>query len=127
MNTLTRIKQILSTHGDRISFAYLFGSLARAEATAASDLDIAIYCRNGDPEQCFTTKLDLQADLCRALGRNDIDILVLNTAPIMLLDEVVRQGILLHEQEPAAREKFELNTLHQAIDFKSQRLAIIGT
>ncbi|ADH86104.1 hypothetical protein DaAHT2_1409 [Desulfurivibrio alkaliphilus AHT 2] len=35
-------------------------------------------------------------------------------------------GILLHEQEPAAREKFELNTLHQAIDFKSQRLAIIG-
>ncbi|MDF1613498.1 type VII toxin-antitoxin system MntA family adenylyltransferase antitoxin [Desulfurivibrio dismutans] len=126
MNTPDEIKQILRTYGHRISFAYLFGSSARGEATAASDLDIAIHCRSSDPEECFIAKLDLQADLCRSLGRNDIDILVLNTAPILLLDEVVRQGILLHEQEPAAREKFELDTLHQAIDFKSQRLAIIG-
>lgn len=35
---------------------------------AASDLDIAIYCTGAGPEDFFGVKMDLNADLCRALG-----------------------------------------------------------
>ena len=126
MNNLQIIRDIVNSYGKRLSFAYLFGSQARGEATAASDLDIAIQCADADPGNRFTLKLDLNADLCRALGRNDVDILILNSAPILLQEEVVRHGILLYAHDPAALIEYEAGILHRGIDFRTQRLAVMG-
>lgn len=126
MNNQQTLRDIVNSYGKRISFAYLFGSQARGEATAASDLDIAIHCADADPGSRFALKLDLNADLCRALGRNDVDILILNTAPTLLQEEVVRYGILLYAHDPAALIEYETNIIHRAIDFKTQRLAVMG-
>jgi len=126
MDSLPTIRAIVNSYGKRISFAYLFGSQARGEATAGSDLDIAIHCADSGLEGRFSLKLDLNADLCRALGRNDVDILILNTAPTLLQEEVVRHGILLYAHDPAALIEYETNILHRAIDFKTQRLAVMG-
>lgn len=61
------------------------------------------------------------------MKRDDVDLLILNTAGnLILLDEVVRYGSVLYDRDTDARENFELDILHQAIDFKRQRLAVLG-
>jgi len=118
---------VMQRYGDRILFAYIFGSAAKGELQPLSDIDIAVYVSPGGGETYFDLKLALHAELCRALRRDDIDLIVLNTAQnIILLDEVVRHGAVLHDRDPEAREIFELKVLHDAMDFKSQRLTVLG-
>ena len=109
-----------------VLFAYLFGSTARAENSLSGDIDIAVYL-GGSTEAFFETKLALYADLCRALKRNDVDLIILNTAAnLILLEDIIRTGLVLYDSAPDARENFELGALHRSLDFKTQRLAVMG-
>ncbi|MBI4746683.1 MAG: nucleotidyltransferase domain-containing protein [Deltaproteobacteria bacterium] len=110
-----------------ILFAYLFGSVAKGEVTPLSDMDIAVYLSDVDPAAVFDVKLSLYGDICRALKRNDVDLVVLNTvANNMLLEDIIRHGVVIYDRDIDAREDFEVTSLHQAIDFKTQRLAVMG-
>jgi predicted nucleotidyltransferase len=110
-----------------VLFAYLFGSTARAESSLSSDIDIAVYLSEGSTESYFETKLALYADLCRALKRNDVDLVILNTASnLILLEDIIRSGIVLFDRARDVREDFELGVLHRSIDFKTQRLSVMG-
>jgi uncharacterized protein len=54
-------------------------------------------------------------------------VVILNhTHNLMLLDEIIRRGVVLLDQDRQVREDFELKALHRAIDFKTQRAAIVG-
>ncbi len=120
------LKWFFEKHADQVRFAYLFGSAARGNQTVLSDIDIAVYITK-ETTDAFDAKLSLHADLCRALKRNDVDVLVLNTATnLILLDEVVRTGLVLYDADPEARVEFELGILHQALDFKHHRTAVMG-
>ncbi len=120
------LRRFFEKHADQVRFAYLFGSAARGNQTVLSDIDIAVYIAK-ETADAFDAKLSLHADLCRALKRNDVDVVILNTASnLILLDEVVRTGIILYDAEPGARAEFELRILHQAIDFKHHRTAVMG-
>jgi uncharacterized protein len=128
---VSTIKETLSPvfkkYRDRVVFAYLFGSAAGGDLQPTSDIDIAVLFVPGTRAFYFDTRLSLHGDYCRALNRNDIDIVVLNTATnIIILEEIVRYGIVIYDREPDMREDFELKILHQAIDFREQRLAAIG-
>ncbi len=73
---------------EQIAFAYLFGSVATGEQTAMSDVDIAIYLRQG-VHFSFDDTLQFQGDCCRILKRNDVDVLVLNnTRNLILLEDI---------------------------------------
>jgi predicted nucleotidyltransferase len=118
---------VIQKYKQDILFAYLFGSTARAVGAPSGDIDIAFFLAEGTLESYFETKLSLHADLCRALKRNDVDLVVLNTATnLMLLDEITRTGVVLYDRAPDVRMDFELGVLHRALDFKSHRLAIMG-
>jgi uncharacterized protein len=118
---------VFEKFGDKIVFAYLFGSAAKGEATAKSDIDIAVYFSGDIPESHFQDRLSLYADICRALKSNDIDLLVLNSAAnLIMLEDIVRHGILLYDRNPDLRDEYELKILHLAIDFREQRLAVMG-
>ncbi len=118
---------VLERYGRRVRFAYLFGSVARGDSGSGSDFDLAVYFTYGSPAELFDLQLSLCADLCRALKRNDVDIVVLNTASnLMLLDEIVRHGIVLRDSDQDGRRDFELRTLHRSLDFRSQRLLVMG-
>lgn len=118
---------VFEKYGDQVVFSYLFGSAAREKPSPLSDIDIAVYLSKNNSRDFFELKLSLHADICRALGRNDVDIVVLNTAVnLMLLDDIIRNGIVLHDGEIEAREAYEGRVIHQAIDFKAQRFAIMG-
>jgi len=60
-------------------------------------------------------------------GFKEIDVVILNsTTNIMLLDEIVRYGVVLIDGDRNLREEFEHKILHQAIDFKGQRRTLVG-
>lgn len=121
------ILSVFEKYNDKVVFAYLFGTAARGTMSPLSDIDIAVFLPPGTRESYFDTGLSLHADLCRALNRSDVDVVVLNTVTnIMLLDEIVRYGIVVYDKNPDLREDFEIRVLHQAIDFKEQRLAVMG-
>jgi len=118
---------ILEKYRPQVVFAYLFGSVAQSNTFPSSDIDVAVFLAEDSRELYFNIKLSLYADFCRELKRNDIDIVVLNTVRnIVLLEGIVRQGIVLFDTKPDLREGFEHKVLHQALDFREQRMAVMG-
>lgn len=121
------VQPVFGKHKDYLVFAYLFGSTAQDKVFPLSDIDIAVYFSKGESDFCSDMKILLYTDISRALQRNDVDVVVLNkTKNIMLLDEIVRHGIVLFDKDIHLRLDFETNILHSAFDFKSQRMAVMG-
>jgi len=109
-----------------VAFAYLFGSVVEGNASPVSDIDIAIFVKS-PMKDLFDLKLSLLADICRALKRNDVDVVILNdTKNLLLLEDIIKRGVLLYDISPDLREEFEIKTQHLVIDFKTQRKAMMG-
>ena len=126
-NIRDKLLPIFKKYKDKVVFAYLFGSASQDTMYPLSDIDIAVYLYEDMIESYFDTKLCLYNEFCGVLKRDDIDIVVLNTSTnTMLLDEITRNALVLYDSNSDLREDFEVKVLHQAIDFKEQRLSILG-
>jgi predicted nucleotidyltransferase len=96
-----------------VKFAYLFGSMASGKAGPLSDLDLAIYLdRRLDS---FKYRLQLMERLARLLKSEKFDLVVLNSAPVVLKYEVVKNGIILKDDRPK-RVMFETAVLQEYLD-----------
>lgn len=127
MDVIKTLRRCLEERRDQVLFAYLFGSLVERKDGPLSDVDVAVFLTDEFASSHFDVKLSLLADFCRALGRNDVDVVVLNrTRNRMLLDGIIRRCVVLLDQDPRLRADFELKALHRAIDFKTQRAAVMG-
>lgn len=112
---------------DQIIFSYLFGSILKEDIYPKNDIDIAIFINPENSQSYFELKLSIYADICRTLKMKNVDLVILNsTNNIILLDEIIRNGIVLIDRDRDLREEFELKVLHQAIDFKRQRFVLMG-
>ena len=94
--------------------AYLFGSQGRREATASSDVDVAIWLEQ-TPQSFDEYPFDLVADLEQALGK-PVDLVVLNAAPSDLVHRVLSDGVLLIENNRSARVRFEVRSRNDYFD-----------
>ena len=118
---------VFEHYGKKIIFVYLFGSVAREDVAPLSDVDVAVYLSDNLMDMFFDIKLSLYADICRALRRNDVDLIVLNTTQnLMLVEEIIRNSVVLFDANPDIREEYEVKLLHRAIDFRTHRLAVMG-
>jgi|Deesub1362A_J573_1020465.scaffolds.fasta_scaffold21277_1 hypothetical protein len=98
---------------------YLFGSYARGKADHLSDLDIALLLRPDLPrEAMWRLGLRLDVEVCDVLGTDDVDVIVLNTAPLEAQFEVIRTGILLHSNDEGIRTEYEVQMMSAYWDFK---------
>jgi predicted nucleotidyltransferase len=97
--------------------AYLFGSVARGEARADSDVDVAVLLANGAP--AGTSDHDalfaLQDDLEERLHRR-VDLVAMNGAPLDLLHRVLRDGVRVADADPGRRAEFEVQVRTQYFD-----------
>jgi predicted nucleotidyltransferase len=97
----------------RIKFAYLFGSQADGKTTSLSDTDIAVYLdRRMNP---FTYRLKLMEILTKKLKSENIDLVVLNTAPPLLKYAAIKNNYVLKENG-AQRIPFEIRVLQEFLD-----------
>lgn len=98
----------LKTQPDIVA-AYLFGSLAQGRATSRSDVDVAVLLTNvpGVLADEWDRRLRLM-DALRRFADREIDVVILNNAPLVLQDQVLRYGRRLYERDRAARVDFEV-------------------
>ena len=111
--------------------AYLFGSVARGEAQAHSDIDVAVFIDESSAEQgAFGYLSELTTALMLGLGSNSIDVVILNRAPPLLYHRVLRDGIRLFSrnlQETTAREGRALSRYCDFAPHLDQIDAALGT
>lgn len=94
---------------------YLFGSVARDEARATSDVDVAVLL-HGDPADGLAgLALPLEGALERRLGQR-VQLVVLNHAPADLVHRVLRDGVLVHDGDPSTRIRFEVRARNEYFD-----------
>jgi predicted nucleotidyltransferase len=111
--------------------AYLFGSQARGTVQGHSDVDVAVYVeRATDLNRGFGIDAEIAADLMSVLGRNDVDVVLLNLADPVLYHRVLRDGVRLVVRDPKATAGREGYALSRYFDFLPQlekiRLATEG-
>lgn len=107
--------------------AYLFGSSARGEAQPHSDVDVAVFVDSTQSSDLpFGRAATLVAELMAALGRDDIDLVILNDAPPLLYHRVLRDGRRLLARDLVATTTREGRALSRYCDYVPQ-LAKIDT
>lgn len=101
--------------------AYLFGSHARGQARPDSDIDVAVYideerAEDGD----WGYRAELATALMAALGEDDVDVVVLNRAPVLLYHRVLRDGVRLISRDLRATTTRAGQALSRYFDFLPQ-------
>jgi predicted nucleotidyltransferase len=116
MECVDSIRRALEARTD-VRLVYVFGSTARGEARASSDIDVAVLFETlpevGDLDQ-------LAADLQTTAGRR-VDLVVLNTAPPLLASEIVKTGRRLTCRSEADRVRFETHAAARYLDTAHMR------
>lgn len=126
------IRSALSRHAD-VRFAYLFGSTAKGEDRADSDVDVAIFLgserdrRGVGSESEVADRLDrarralaLEGELERALGR-PVQVVALDDAPLGLVHNVLRSGRLVFSSDYQAYRRFFVSHARRYYDMEPAR------
>jgi len=109
---LVQAESYLRTRKD-IAFAYLFGSLAQNKATLLSDVDIAVYLIEG---RLADKRLEILGDLIDILKTDNVDLVVLNTAPPSLRMKIIQTKKVLADNSPYIRHVFESAAMRAYFD-----------
>jgi hypothetical protein len=101
-----------------VTLGFIFGSYARGQARPDSDVDFAVLLDEQTPtSDRLKFRLHLIDGLARLLGRDDVDVAILNEVPLALAFRVLRDGHLLFERSRAAYVAYRVRTLDQYFDF----------
>jgi predicted nucleotidyltransferase len=101
-----------------VVLGFLFGSYARGEGWPDSDVDCAVLLADGVPAAAaFDLRLRVIDGLTRAIRRDDVDLAILNEAPLALAYRVLRDGKLLFCRDHAAYVRYRVRTLNLYFDF----------
>ena len=89
---------------DTIDFAYVYGSYAKGRQKEHSDLDIAVYINNPVADiTSFVMNLKL---VLEDVIRREVHLAVLNSAPPLLKQQVLKNGVLVFERDRRVRIEF---------------------
>lgn len=100
-----------------IQLVYVFGSYAKGNNNKNSDLDIAMLMEEVD----FNDKLSLIGDLTDIFKRNDIDLVILNSANSVLKHQIIKYGKLIYMKSEDIKVKFEVKVLKEYMDMEPFR------
>jgi uncharacterized protein len=98
-----------------ILFAYLFGSFGRGKQMLLSDVDIAIYLK--EPTDVQEKKMEILGALIDILQTDEIDLVVLNNAPLPLKMRILESKRVIVDREPFVRHHYESLTIREYFDF----------
>lgn len=105
-----------------VRLAFLFGSRAHGRERPDSDFDIGVLLDNDAAgAERGATISRLAGRLGRVVSSALLDIVVLNDAPVLLRQRVLRDGVLLHERSPGERVRFAVRTIQEYQDSQVRR------
>jgi len=99
---------------------YLFGSVARGEGRADSDVDVGVLFETTPPSSLQAPQFRMEGELERLLHR-EVQVIALNRASPDLVHRVLRDGRLLLDRDPAARIRFEVGSRNEYFDMAPVR------
>ena len=103
----------------RVDLAYLFGSQARRKAGPLSDVDIAVLLEGmPDTDTCFDLRLEIIGGMMCILRTDDVDVVILNQAPLALQYQVVRDGELIFCRDRRLAVEYRCRVLNLYFDFE---------
>ncbi|MFC1590892.1 nucleotidyltransferase domain-containing protein [Thermodesulfobacteriota bacterium] len=106
-----------------VVFAYLFGGLVQGARRMLSDVDIAVYLATGaGPAE---KKLDILGGLMDALCTDEIDLVLLNSAPEAFKMKILEHKKILVDKVPPVRHRYESLTFRRYFDFAPYERKII--
>jgi predicted nucleotidyltransferase len=109
---INTISSHLNQHNE-IYAAYLFGSFVTSESFA--DIDLGVLTRPR-PENIFEYEIELERYIEKR-SKYEMDVRVLNKAPISFVQDVIRYGKVIVDSKPNRRAEFESYTLRKYFDF----------
>lgn len=83
---------------------YIFGSFGTKSERPDSDIDLAILFKNNPP---LFEELKIESNISQIFGRDDIDLVNLNKAPIDMCHQVLYTGELLYCSDEIALADFK--------------------
>ncbi|MGC8654504.1 MAG: type VII toxin-antitoxin system MntA family adenylyltransferase antitoxin [Candidatus Kryptoniota bacterium] len=105
-----------------IAAVYLFGSAIRVGFELAEDIDIAVLFETEGIPDGFR-RIEMQENLSDYL-KKEVDLVVLNSAPVILRYQVLKKGKLLILKNRKVKNEFFVSTLNQYFDLKQIRMPI---
>lgn len=108
--------RLIEAYGIRL--VYIFGSYAKGNNNEKSDIDIAVLLNN---DYNPMDKLELIGELTSVLRREDIDLVILNSANPVLRHQVIKYGKLIYMESEDVKVDFEVKVLKEYMDMESFR------
>lgn len=110
------IKNILKNYNSILA-VFLFGSQIKGKTNRYSDIDIGILFGNEVKVQDYTDKqIEITNNLNGALKR-EVDIIILNRAPLFLKYLVLKEGLKIYEHPDRTDHSFEARAIIEYLDF----------
>ncbi len=110
---LPRLKEALFNEED-VVFSYLFGSYGKGRPHGKSDVDVAVYLKEG--VDFFERRLELTNLVSSITRHNEVDVLILNTAKPFMVQSVLRTGVLLFSKDETQRVAFVVKNMREWLD-----------
>jgi predicted nucleotidyltransferase len=121
-NTKIQIINLLKSRISKLIGIYVFGSYADDTATRESDIDIAFLSFE---KITPIEKWKIQEELASILD-NDIDLVDLKDATVVLRAEVVEKGKLIFSADTYLVDYFEMTTYSMYADLNESRVDILN-
>ncbi len=116
---LLDFQEALKKHAPGLVSAYLFGSSAQGDMKPLSDIDIALLFDKAVEYKFIETNILI--DAMRILGTEEIDLVVLNEAPLHLRYSILRNKRIIFCSDPIKRVNFETDSIMEYLDFRHIR------
>jgi predicted nucleotidyltransferase len=107
-----------------IIFAYLFGSFGKGKQSPLSDMDIAVYLK--EPTLVQKKRMEILGALIGILRTDEIDLVVLNHAPLPLRRRILESKKVVVDHEPFRRHYYESLTMREYFDFSIKEREILN-
>ena len=119
---ISKAQVYLQSRAD-IEFGYLFGSFGRGKPLPLSDVDIALYLK--EPADLREKKMEILGVLMDLLKTEEIDLVILNTAPLTLRKKILESKKVIVDHRPFLRHRYESLTMREYFDFSFKETAIL--
>lgn len=110
---------------DNIDFAYVYGSYAKGQQKEHSDLDIAVYVNEPDPSLDLTRFAMSLKLMLEDIAREEVHLVMLNIAPPLLKQQVLKYGTLVFERNRQNRIAFIKKSYFEFFQYQNMLNKII--
>jgi len=112
-----QLRKLLQPDTD-ILFAYLYGSFVTDPDLLGSDIDVGVYLKHWDLNAYVKKEEQLTALLVSRLHNDRIDLRIINTLPLLLKYNILRDGILIFSRDELERVDFDTTSMIKFFELK---------